>query len=116
MPIEKFRRGGHAKASPVEMERKMKTIAEMIAASAAALTTLAFVTIAVPAAQAGEYCSVNTSGMRGCGFSTLEQCQASVSGIGSGPCMRDPFYGNTNALAYQPKHAGGRSELRPTKR
>jgi hypothetical protein len=100
----------------------MKTIAKMIAASAAALTTLAVVTIAAPAARAGEYCSTNTSGMRGCGFSTLEQCQASVSGIGSGPCMRDPFYGNTNAyantnaLVYQPKHAGARSERPPTKR
>jgi Protein of unknown function (DUF3551) len=71
----------------------MKTIA----ASAAALTTLASVMIAAPAAQAGKYCSSHTSGMKGCGLSTLEQCQASVSGIGSGPCMRDPFYGNTNA-------------------
>ena len=107
---------GPPKGRLLKWRGKMKTIAKMIAASAAALTTLAFVTIAAPAAQAGEYCSTNTSGMRGCGFSTLEQCQASVSGIGSGPCMRDPFYGNTNALAYQPKHAGARSELRPTKR
>jgi uncharacterized membrane protein len=107
---------GTPKGRLLKWREKMKTIAKMITASAAALSTLAFVTIAAPAAHAGEFCSVNTSGMRGCGFSTLEQCQATVSGIGSGPCIRDPFYKNTNALAYQPKHGRARGELRPTNR
>jgi hypothetical protein len=79
--------------------------------AAAALSTLAFVAFAAPAAQAGEFCSVDSSNMRGCGFATLEQCQATVSGK-NGTCMRDPFYDNanaklkaaSNALAYQPKH------------
>lgn len=79
----------------------MKTISKMITASAAALSTLALVAMASPAAHAGEYCSTNTSGMRGCGFATMEQCLATTSGIG-GTCARDPFYNNANgALAYQ---------------
>lgn len=93
----------------------MKTITKLITASAAALSTLAFVSIAAPAAHAGEYCSVNTSGMRGCGFATMEQCKATMSG-GLGTCMRDPFYNNSNALAYQPKQARAQSLPFSTKR
>ncbi|WP_407181239.1 DUF3551 domain-containing protein [Bradyrhizobium sp. STM 3562] len=88
----------------------MKSIHKMLTATAA-LSTLALLAFAAPAAQAGEYCSVNTSGMRGCGYDTLEQCQATVSG-GLGTCTRDPFYkdastslkGARSALAYQPNH------------
>ena len=88
----------------------MKSIHKMMSA-AAALSTLAFVGFAAPPALAGEYCSVNTSGMRGCGYATLEQCKATMSG-GLGSCMRDPFYNDASAklksasastaLAYQP--------------
>jgi hypothetical protein len=47
--------------------------------------------------------------MRGCGFETLAQCQASMSGQ-NGTCMRDPFLQDARTvLAYQPikghKHA-----------
>jgi hypothetical protein len=53
--------------------------------------------------------------MRGCGFSSLEQCQASMSGIG-GTCARDPYYTNVStALAYQPKQTRSRSALGPAK-
>jgi hypothetical protein len=87
----------------------MKSIHTMM--SAAALSTLAFVAFAAPAAQASEYCGVDDSGMRGCGYATLEQCLVTLSGR-HGTCMRDPFYddasaklkGVSNALAYQPKH------------
>jgi hypothetical protein len=93
----------------------MKSISRMITASAAALSALAVVAMATPGVQAGEYCSTNTSGMRGCGYSSLEQCQASTSGVG-GTCARDPYYNNTtSALAYQPKQTRSRSELRPAK-
>jgi hypothetical protein len=93
----------------------MKPISKLMTASAAALGTLAFMAIAAPAAYAGEYCSINTSGMRGCGYSSLEQCQASTSGTG-GTCMRDPYYNNAStALAYQPKQTRSRSALRPAK-
>jgi hypothetical protein len=70
-------------------------------------------------AHAGEYCRTDVSGhMTGCGFNTMEQCQAASSGIG-GDCFRDPSLpagtGNSasnanslgkvsrNALAYQPR-------------
>jgi hypothetical protein len=39
--------------------------------------------------------------MRGCGFASLEQCEAEMSGI-TGTCDRDP--GPRVALAHQPKH------------
>ena len=88
----------------------MKPISKMMTASAAGLSTLVFVTMAAPAAHAGEYCSTNTSGMRGCGFATLEQCQASISGT-SATCARDPFYKpENNAMAYQPTQAHPRSK------
>jgi uncharacterized protein DUF3551 len=90
----------------------MKSFSKMTAASAAALSTLAFIAMATPAAQAGEFCNTNNSGMRGCGFSTLEQCQATISGTG-GSCARDPFYNNPNsAMAYQPKRTRSRSAIR----
>jgi hypothetical protein len=79
--------------------------------AAAALSTLAFVACAAPAAQAGGFCSVDSSYMRSCGFATLEECQATESGK-FGTCMRDPYSDDanaklkaaSNALAYQPKH------------
>jgi hypothetical protein len=93
----------------------MQSISKMMTLSAAALSTLAFVAMATPAAQAGEYCSTNSSGMRGCGFSSLEQCKASMAGI-NGTCDRDPFYKDTNsALAYQPKQTRTRTTLHPAK-
>jgi hypothetical protein len=66
-------------------------ISKVITASAAALCTLAFVSFAAPGAGAGEFCSTDSSGMRGCGYETLAQCQASQSGK-NGTCARDPFY------------------------
>jgi hypothetical protein len=93
----------------------MKRISKLITGTAATLCTFAFVAMATPAAQAGEYCMTNTSGMRGCGYSSLEQCQASASGI-TGSCARDPFYSDpNNALAYQPRQIRSRSEPRPAK-
>src|ERR1700736_3501244 len=90
---------------------KMKSMQDNMTVTAAALSTLAFVAMATPAAQAGEYCSTNSSGMRGCGFSSLEQCKASMAGI-NGTCDRDPFYKDANsALAYQPKLTRSRTTL-----
>jgi hypothetical protein len=93
----------------------MKSISKMLTGSAAALCTFAVVAIATPAAHAGEYCNTNPSGMRGCGYSSLEQCRVSMSGIG-GNCARDPFYSNdSNALAYQPKQTHSRRALHVSK-
>ena len=80
----------------------MKSIQKLMTA-AAGFATLAVVAFAAPAAQAGEFCSVDSSGMRGCGYESLAQCQASNAGK-NGTCMRDPFYQDARtALAYQPK-------------
>jgi hypothetical protein len=93
----------------------MKSISKMMTASAVALSAFAFVAMAAPAAYAGEFCNTNTSGMRGCGYSSLEQCQASNAGVG-GNCARDPYYNNAStALAYQPKQTHSRSALHPAK-
>ena len=41
--------------------------------------------------------------MRGCGYTTLEQCKASMAGQ-NGTCDRNPFYKNPkDALAQAPK-------------
>jgi hypothetical protein len=60
------------------------------------------------AVRAGEYCSVDDAHMLNCGFSTMEQCQATVAGM-NGDCTRDPFFKdnsvatiNRNAYAYAP--------------
>jgi Protein of unknown function (DUF3551) len=48
-----------------------------------------------PAANAGEFCSVNNSYMRGCSFDTMDQCKAMLSGR-DGTCIRDPLLANEN--------------------
>lgn len=84
----------------------MKQISKLIAAAS---TAVALVAIVTPAAQAGEFCATD-SVVKGCGFDTLEQCQASVSGIG-GSCRRDPnFKGPSGSLAYQPKPTRSRAK------
>ena len=78
-------------------------ISKVLTASAAALCTLAFVSFAAPSAKAGEFCATDSSGMRGCGYETLAQCQATQAGK-NGTCDRDPFFKNPkDALAYSPK-------------
>jgi hypothetical protein len=81
----------------------MKSVLKLIAVAAAvrALTIVAIPTDAL----AGEYCLTETSGMRGCGFATVQQCLDTLSGTG-GTCARDPFHRDPNsALAYQPKRS-----------
>jgi hypothetical protein len=95
----------------------MKQFLKITAAPATALFAMAFVAMATPAS-AGEYCNTNTSGMRGCGYSSMEQCQASTSGV-YGNCYRDPFLTSTTgtsssgALAYQPKHPRSKDARKP---
>jgi hypothetical protein len=90
----------------------MKQFIKLAAAPATALFAMAFVAMATPAS-AGEFCRQDTSGMLACGFSSMEQCQASSSGRGGG-CSRDPFLPNpSNALAYQPKQSGKAKGTQP---
>lgn len=54
-----------------------------------------------------EYCREDySSGMRQCGFNTVEQCVAMISGRG-GSCSRNPFLADANAsYAHAPKRRG----------
>jgi hypothetical protein len=95
----------------------MREYLKAAAAPAAALVAaIAFGTLIAPQASAGEFCRTDVTGhMTGCGFDSMEQCQAASSGIG-GDCFRDPHLNDSksagnntsvgvdrNALAYQPK-------------
>jgi hypothetical protein len=65
-----------------------------------ALAALAAIQLAAPAAGAQTYpwCAVYGGDMDGtsnCGFSTLEQCRATISGIG-GSCEQNLFYVDAN--------------------
>jgi hypothetical protein len=78
-------------------------ISKVMSASVAALCTLVFVSFTGPSAKAGEFCSTDSSGMRGCRYETLAQCQTSNAGK-NGTCARDPFYKDPEeALAQAPK-------------
>lgn len=87
----------------------MKSVLKLIAAASTAVAVVAFVAPAARAAQAEEFCAYN-SVVKGCGFTTLEQCNASVAGAG-GTCGRNPNYkGPDNSLAYKPKPARSRAK------
>jgi hypothetical protein len=85
-------------------EENMQQLFKLSAAPMAGLWAMALVAIATPAS-AADYCRQDAiSGMRSCGYATIEQCQAMSSGIG-GTCYRDPFLpqaGASNAYAYAP--------------
>lgn len=53
---------------------------------------------AAQAAVKNDYCRTDTGGMRGCGFVSLEQCQASASGR-SGTCSPNPFPDTSDSFA-----------------
>src|SRR5258708_39435952 len=81
----------------------MKQLLKISAAPATALLALAYVAMAMPAAAGpSEYCRQDvTSGMRSCGFETLEQCQAMASGRGS-TCYKNPLPGGTGGHGAPP--------------
>jgi len=85
----------------------MKQILKLSAAPAAVLGAAAFFATATPAA-ATDYCRTEvTAGTRGCGYTSLEQCQTMSSGRG-GTCDVNPFPAGgsgdpSSAFAYQPK-------------
>ncbi|UGY19914.1 DUF3551 domain-containing protein [Bradyrhizobium septentrionale] len=90
----------------------MKRILKMI--SAPALCALGVIVFAPRGAQAAEYCAQEPSVIKGCGFSSLEQCRASVSGT-AGTCALGPDWGNT-AMAYQPRQPATRGARASAKR
>jgi hypothetical protein len=104
----------------------MKQLLKTTVASAAAVFALGFVAMSTPAAAASntDYCRTDiTSGMRGCGYTSLEQCHAMSSGRG-GDCYPNPFpsgsasnsgtgNGTGNSYAYQPKHSVSKRTRKP---
>jgi hypothetical protein len=89
----------------------MKEFLKAATAPAAALfAALAFGAVTAPDASAAEFCRQDVSGhMTGCGFTSMEQCQAASAGIG-GDCFRDPNLGDSkNAYAYHPESPGSRN-------
>jgi hypothetical protein len=69
----------------------MKQLLKMTTASTAALFALGLVAMTMPTASAEDFCRTEAaSQMRGCGFASLEQCQAMASGRG-GTCAPNPF-------------------------
>ena len=96
---------------------KTKQILKISAVPAGVFCALVFFSAATPAAAAPvDYCRTATSGMRGCGFSSLEQCQAMASGRGSN-CYENPFpeggNASSSAYAYQPKHHASKGARKP---
>jgi hypothetical protein len=82
-----------------------------LGAPASAIAAAAiFGALTTGSAAAGEFCRQDVTGhMTGCGYSSMEQCQAASAGIG-GDCFRDPWLtrkeaaGNpANANAYAPR-------------
>jgi hypothetical protein len=92
-------------------------ILKISAAPAAMFCALTFFMTTTPAAASPvDYCRTDiTSGIRGCGFSSLEQCQAMSSGRGGG-CFENPFPSGgsgKSAYAYQPKHLLSKTARKP---
>ena len=100
-----------------QKEEKMKPTLKKFIASAATLFTFAFFVMTAPIAQADDYCI--TSGAQaahGCGYPTMEACQAASNGIGGSCAAAASSSKNpSDALAYQPKQPRSRSALRPRK-
>jgi hypothetical protein len=104
----------------------MRQLLKTTVASAAAAFALGFVAMSTPAAAASntDYCRTDiTSGMRGCGYTSLEQCHSMSSGRG-GDCYPNPFpsgsasnsgtgNGTGNSYAYQPKHSVSKRTRKP---
>jgi hypothetical protein len=97
-------------------EKKMKPTSKMIVASAVTLFASAFLVVTAPAAYADEYCLAGPQAAHGCGFPSMDECQAASSGIG-GTCSRAAVArSSAEALAYQPKRQPSRSGSRPAKK
>lgn len=73
--------------------------------TATALAGAAFLEAAEPTtARDYKFCQQDySSDMRACGFDTMEQCVAMISGSG-GSCIRSPIFADTSAsYAYAPR-------------
>jgi hypothetical protein len=69
-----------------------------IATTTTALFAIAFLAMPMPKASAEDWCRTNEHFLRGCGFVSKEQCQASTAGR-AGYCDVNPFPAKSNANA-----------------
>ena len=86
----------------------MKNILAFSTIAVAILAGSAFLSTSEPAAAKDyEFCRYDySSGMNSCGFDTMEQCVAMMSGRG-GSCNRNPLLTDANAsYAHAPKRRG----------
>ena len=86
----------------------MKKILAFSTIAVAILAGSAFLSTSEPAAAKDyEFCRYDySSGMNSCGFDTMEQCIAMISGRG-GSCNRNPLLSDANAAyAHAPKRRG----------
>ena len=83
----------------------MTPTSKSFTASAAALSAFAFFMMAAPAAHADEYCLTGNQAAHGCGYPSMETCQASAAGLGGlcKPAASNSTKTPSDALAYQPK-------------
>jgi len=97
-------------------ENKMKPTSKKFTASAATLFTFAFFAMTAPAAQAEDYCITNgAQAAHGCGYPTMETCQAASSGIGGTCSLSSSSKASSESMAYQPKQPRSRNEIRSRK-
>jgi hypothetical protein len=85
----------------------MKNILAFSTIAVAILAGSAFLSTSEPAAAKDyEFCRQDSSGTLACGFDTMEQCVAMMSGRG-GTCSRNPFLADASAsYAHAPKRRG----------
>ena len=77
----------------------MKPASKNFAASAAALFTFALFVMTAPTARADDYCITNGAQVaNGCGYPTMEACQARSSGIGE--CARSNRHPKIRAMPW----------------
>jgi hypothetical protein len=99
-----------------EKRNMMHPTSKNFIASAAALFTFALFVTTAPTAQAEDYCITNGAhAAHGCGYPSMETCQAASSGIGGTCSLSASSKSSSDAMAHQPKQSRSRSELRPRK-
>jgi Protein of unknown function (DUF3551) len=99
-----------------EKRNMIKPASKNFIASAAALFTLALFVTTAPTARADDYCITNGAhAAHGCGYPSMEMCQAASSGIGGTCSLSASSKSSSDAMAHQPKQSRSRSELRPRK-
>jgi hypothetical protein len=81
----------------------MRPTSKTFIAAAATLFTSAFFVMTAPAAYADDYCITNGAQVaHGCGYPSMEMCQAASAGIG-GTCSRSASAASTNPSDAQAK-------------